>query len=368
MASMAESSTLKFGLDVDRPYRTELVAENYTKLTALSAQSTDATSEKLTINKQKAITFEIDDIDKMQNMHDTVALYSADAAKTLAISQDAEFLYEALNANDTVDAGDLGGTAGTGITLTTANIDSAFSVANRKLDTQNADEENRVAAVSSQFFQVLWERLAGKESILGDKTAEFASQGTYAGFRLYKTNNLTASARWTPANNPSNNDTITINGITFTFVTTIGTAAGNVLVAGSTALTIDNLVALINAGGVGDGVNHVSLSLANKRTVQSWVAVDGTTYIDVRAKGASYMTVSGSEVADVWSLKKQHNLFGVKGCVDMVVQKEISADTDKLLSAGKFGVVVGLLTVFGIKSFNRGTKEMVDVEIDTSSF
>jgi hypothetical protein len=41
------------------------------------------------------LAFKVDDIDKMQNLHDTVAIYSKDAAKTLAVAQDAEFLYEA---------------------------------------------------------------------------------------------------------------------------------------------------------------------------------------------------------------------------------------------------------------------------------
>ena len=370
VASFSEEPSLKYGVSVDRPYRTELVAENYTKLTALTAQDVASTSEKLQVSSQKAITFAIDDIDAMQNLHDTVAIYSADAAKTLAIAQDAEFLYEAINANDTVDAGDLGGTDGTGITLTTSNVDTVFSVANRKLDAQNVDRMSRFAAISPQFIQVLWERVAGRESIFGDKTSEFASMGTYAGMSLYSTNNLTGSAVWTPANNPSDADTITIQGVTFTFKTVIGSTAGNILIGANTAATITNLVALINAGGVSSdsGVSNVSLSTANQRAVQQWVAVDGTTKITVRVKGASFLTVTGSDSNDVWSLKKQHNMFGNKGCVDMVVQKDIGADTDKLLSAGKFGVVVGLLTVFGIKTFNRGAKEMVSVELASTSF
>jgi len=367
VASFSESDSLKYGVSVDRPYRTELVAENYSKLTALTAQDLASTSDKLTINKQKAIYFAIDAIDETQNLHDSLAIYSKDAAKTLAIAQDAEFLYEAFSASNTVDASDLGGTAGTGVTLSTSNVDSVFSAANRKLDVANAEREGRFAAISPQFLQVLWERVAGKASVLGDKTAEFASQGSYAGFDLYMTNNLTGSARWTPANNPSNNDTVTINGITFTFVTSIGTTAGNVLIAGTTAGTLTNLVTLINAPDT-TTANGVALSAANIRTAQKWVAVDGTTYIEARAKGASYMTVSGSDASDVWSVPTQHNLFGVKGSVDMVIQKEITADTDKLISGGKFGMGVGLLTVFGIKTFNRGASENVDVKLDTTSF
>jgi len=369
VASFSEQAGLKYGLSVDRPYRTELVAENYTKLTALTAQDVASTSEKLEINKQKAIFFKVDDIDKIQNLHDTVAIYSKDAAKTLAVAQDAEFLYEAaINATSVVDAGDLGGTAGTGITLTTSNVDSVFGEANRELDVQNVDRMDRFAAISPQFIQVLWERVAGKESIFGDKTGEFANMGTYAGFSLYQTNNLTASARWTPANQPTDGATITINGVVFNLVTTLGSTAGNVLIEVDTATTLDNIVAAINAGGAGVASKAVAHSAANQRTMQQWVAVDGTTYFEVRAKGASYMTLATSEAADVWSVPTQHNVFGKKGATDMVVQKDITVDTDKLISGGVFGVGIGLLTVFGVKNFATGAKELVDVKIDTTSF
>ena len=367
VASFSESGSLKSGVDVDRPYRTELVAENYTKLTALTAQTLTATSEKLTINKQKAITFELDDIDKMQNTVDTLAIYSKDSAKTLAVAQDAEFLYEALSAQSTVDASDFGGTSGTGVTLNTSNVDGVLSAANRKLDVQNVDREGRYLAHSPQFLEVLWERVAGKESMLGDKTAEFASQGRYAGFDLYLTNNLTASSRWTPADNPSDGATSTIESVVITFNTTVS-GAGSIDIGANTAGTIDNLVAFINAGGVGDDSTYVSLSAANRKIVQQWVAVDGATYIEVRAKGSSYMSTATSEALDLWSVPTQHNMAGKKGAVDMVVQKEINAETDRMLSAGKFSTVVGLLTVFGIKSFNRGTYELCDIKLDTSSF
>lgn len=368
VASFSESATLKAGIDVDRPYRAELVAENYSKLTSLVSQDLTLTSQKLTINRSKAIYMAIDDIDVEQSSLDLVAMYSADAAKTIGIAQDSEFLYEARNANDTVDAGDLGGSAGTGITLTTSNVDSVFSVANRKLDVQNVSVDGRFAVISPQFFQVLWERISGKDSMLGDKSAEFASMGTYAGFSLYRSNNLTGSIRWTPANQPSDADTITIQGVTFTFETGTLDAAGKVKSETSTAVTIDNLVAFINAGGAGVSAQGYDLSAANQREVQKWVAVDGTTYVDIYVKGASYITASGSEVADTFTLGKQHNLFGRKGCIDVVVQKEVGAETSRLLSNGKFGLAIGLRTNFGVKAFDTGAKEMVDCELATASF
>ena len=367
VASFAEQGTLSYGVDVDRPYRSALVAENYTKGSALSAQDLTAISDKLTINKQKGILAYCDSVDKIQNSYDAALVWSKEMALQLAIIQDAEFLYEVRDAANSVDDGDLGGTPGNSVNLQTSNIDAVFGRAARELDVANVGLGDRFAAISPQTFDVLWNRIAGKESILGDKTSESGMVGRYRGFDLYLSNNLTASVRITPNVNPINAETLVINGVTFTFVNSIGSAPGNVLQTTDTASTIDNLVALINAGDVGDGVLSVSLSDANKKVLQGWVAVDGTTYLDVYAKGASYMTCS--DTANItYSRYAQHNMFGKKGAVDMVIQKEPSVEMSDMLSAGKFGKNIGALTVFGVKTFHKGLSELVDVLIDSSVF
>lgn len=265
---------------------------------------------------------------------------------------------------------DIGGTAGNGITLTTSNILNVFGKINRKLDVLNVPRSDRFMVISPQFFDVLWQYIAGKESLLGDKTGENGNIGTYAGLKLYLSNNLTGSIRWTPADNPSDEDTLTVDGITFTFQSVIGTAAGNVLQTTSLAVTIDNLVALINAGGVGDDTNYVSLSTANKRKVQNWVAVDGTTYIDIRIKGGSYITASCSESNDVFTAthQLQHCLAGRNKCIDVVIQQEPKVEMASTVSAGKWGMNVLPITLFGVKTFYQGAYEMLDVEIRSDAF
>lgn len=372
VASFTEQATLRDGQIVDRPYRSDIVGENYTKGTALTAQDLTATSDQLTVNKFKGLLMYVDNVDKIQNKWSAAKLWAEEATTRLQLLIDGEFFYEALSAADSIDDGDLGGTAGNGISLSTANVLNVFGKTNRKLDVNNVPRSERFFAISPQFFDVLWQYIAGKESLLGDKTGENGNVGTFAGFKLYQTNNLTGTAQWVPANNPSNNDTITVNGITFTFVSSIGAAAGNILIGANTAATIDNLVALINAGGVTSdaGVSNVSLSTANQRKVQNWVAVDGTTYIEVRAKGASYMTVSGSDSSDVWTAAKQiqHCLAGRKGAIDMVIQKEPTVEMDSTVSAGKSGMNILPLTVFGVKTFNQGANEIFDVQIRSDAY
>ncbi len=371
LANFEEQATLSEGQKVDRPYRSDISIETYTKGTALTAQDLTATSDQLTVDQVKAALLYVDNVDKIQNKYSAANAWIDEAGKRLSNAIDAHFMYQVFNANNTVDDGDIGGTAGDGITVTTSNILDVFSAVNLKLTLNNV-EMDRFFVISPHFYKVLWSYIASKNTLLGDKTGQNGNLGSYAGIDLFMSNNLTGSARWTPANNPSNNDTITIAGITFTFVSSIGTAAGNVLIAGSTALTIANLVALINAGGASSdsGVSNVSLSAANQRTVQNWVAVNGTTYFEIRSKGGSYLTVTGSDAADVWTAAQQlQNLFaGRYGCVDAVIQKEPTTEDASTVSAGKSGRNFLPMTLFGCYVFNQGKNEMVRVKVRSDNY
>lgn len=370
LANFEEEAVLTDGQKCDRPYRANIVVENYVKGTALTAQDLTATSDQLTVDTVKAALLYVDNVDKIQNKYSAANAWIDEAGRRLSNALDARFLYQVFNANNTIDDADIGGTSGDGIQLTTGNVLDVFGAINMKLDTQNVPEEERFFALSPQFYNVLWKYIAGKESLLGDRTGENSNVGKYAQLALYKTNNLTGSARWTPANQPTAADTITINGITFTFQTTIGTGAGAVLVVTNTATTLANLTALINAGGVGDGTNNVSVSTANQRTMQDWVAVNGTTYIEVRAMGASYMTVTGSDATDVWTATQQiqNNIAGRKGAIDMVIQKEPSTEMASTVSAGKSGMNILPMTLAGIYTYNQGKNEIVRVKIRSDAF
>lgn len=367
LASFDRKELLSYGRVVDRPYRADLVAENYTKggMSSTDIQDLTYSSNQLTIDQQDTIWFKLDDIDKKQNLYDTARLNAEEAGTRLALRADAKFLYEAVNQTNGLDDGDFGGTSGNGINLTVNNIDDVFGYINQKMDENNVPMNERAMTISPYFRRVLWTRVSQKESGLGDKTAEFGSIGEYDGIKLYNSNQLTCSARWTPVDNPADEATISIQGITFTFQSVIGTTAGNILQTTSTAVTIDNLVALINAGGVGDGVNYVSLTKANQRAVQMWLAVDGTTYFEVYVKGANALTLTSSEAADLWSRQYQHNFaLRPKYTVDMVMQMEPKTESQRGIVNGLMGDYIMLLSLYGTKTFNAGLTEGVNVKID----
>jgi hypothetical protein len=366
ICSFKEEALVKgSGRIVDRPYLSNVVAENYAKGTAATAQDTTGTTDPLTLDQFYDVLMYFDDVDAMQNKYDTAKLYADEAGLRIGVKFDAHVLYEAVNASTDVDDADLGGTAAYGISLAIGNIDQVFGEINEALDSLSIPEEERFLVLTPLFYNKLWQRIAGKDSMLGDKTGETGNIGSYGSLKLYKSNNVTGEARWTPADNPTDEDTLTIEGVTFTFQSVIGVAAGAILQTTSLAATIDNLVALINAGGVGDAVLSVTLSTANQRAVQNWVAYDGTTYLRVRVKGTPSLTVSGSEALDTWDAAYQSQILlaGRKGAINGIVDTAV----ESTVSAGKRGVNVMPLLVGGVKTFYNDKDALVKVLIRTNS-
>lgn len=372
LANFEEQAQLSDGQKVDRPYRSDIVVENYTKGTALTAQDLTATSDQLTVDTIKAALLYVDNVDKIQNKYSAANQWIDEAGKRLSNAIDAKFLYQVFNSNNTVDDGSIGGTSGNGITVSTTNVLDVFGAVNLQLDLVNVEEESRFFVISPHFYKVLWSYIAGKATLLGDRTGENGNIGQYAGLQLFKSNNVTGSATWTPANDPTDADTVTINGVTFTWKTTIGTTAGNILRTGVLATDLTAFAAFINAAGIttDSGVSNVTLSTANQRTVQSWVAVATSTTLEVRVLGGSYLTVTGSDATDVWTAATQlQNLFaGRRGCVDAVIQKEPSVEMGSTVSAGKSGTNILPMTLFGVYTFNQGKNEMVRVKVRSDAY
>lgn len=273
---------------------------------------------------------------------------------------------------------DIGGTAGNGITLTTSNIDNVVAKINRKLDVNNVPRgRERFWVISPQVYDVIWQRISGKETLLGDATTENGNFGRYGGLELFMSNNLTGSAVWTPVDNPSNGATITINGVVCEFLDTLsGTVNANpeFHICGTLAATITNFVTAIAtpATDIAEATNtgYQAPTAASYRKMQDWVGVDGTTYLGIRVKGASYLTLATSEALDVWTAAKQlqRTLAGRKKAIDCVIQKDPSVEMASTVSAGKSGTNILPLTLFGTKTFYQGTLEILDVQIRSDAY
>lgn len=371
IVSMEEQSTLQRGDTVHRPYRSSLSVNNLGAEGNYTRQDITDTDESLVINKEKEVSFYIRKIDEMQSNYETANEYADDAAVLLGNQIDGDVLGEYQYAASDVDDGDLGATNNNGIVLTTANLDKVFGEANEALDALNIPQDRRFACISPQFFNVLWQRIGGRESVLGDSTSLNGDVGKYAGFRLRKTNSLSWTGVLSMATQPTDGDTVVIRGVTFTFKTTLGSTAGNVLIGGSADAARVNLTALINTPGT-TTAQGVALSAANQALLKNFTATDSPSgdTMTVVATGVSYISVSETftDLTDTWTeaLQIQHNLFGREGAIDLVIQKQpnmVLKDRD-----GYLGKDVVSWTVYGKKTFAQGADELVDVKIKSANF
>lgn len=358
---------LKDGDTINKPYINKFRGQTYTKGSDLSMQDINATNEQLSIATAECVPVYIDKIDEVQNSYDLRSTMSVRAAYDLKRKMDAAILSDYDQATSVVYDSDIGGTSAVSAVVNASNINRLFSAGSRKLDNLNVPDNDRFAVVSPSIVEFLRLYFGGKDSAFGDTVSANGLVGSVFGFKVYKSTNLTYTARWTPADNPSNAQTITIAGVTFTFVTAIGTTAGNVLIGSTTADTLDNLVALLNDQGT-TSATQVALSAASRVALEGIVATDGTTYLGIEFVGGGEVAVTTSVAADPWSLETVHCLFGRKGSIDIGLQRspEIGFNQEPKRLPGSGNLIAWDL--YGWKTFTDMKDEIVDVRVESSTF
>lgn len=378
-ASFEERSNLKSGTAVVRPYRSKLHGQDYTRGTDMSIQSVTDTNETLTVDTAKTVPFSIDSLDELQSNYKLMDEYAEDASRELRSLVDGAILAEAANAVNVVDDGDLGGTSGSPLTLTTSNVLKVLQKAGYFLNFQSIDVSERFGVLSPEFHQIVEEYSAGRETAEGDRVGMNGYVGRKSNFDLL----MSTSVYWTGvlnlATQPTANDTIvllvldtdagTFSTITYTFVSSIGTTAGNVLIGANVDATRANLAALMNAPGT-TTANGVALSAAHQNLMKGITATNDDTAntLTLAATGKGYITVSETltDATDGWTKLCQHNLFGRKGAIDVVIQKEPTTVVDPIpLQLGKY---IKPYVLFGKKTFREGARQLVDVQINTAAF
>lgn len=363
----SEKDGLSTGDTIHKPYSSDVVGQSYTKGTAFKVQDISATDDTLIVNVARIAPFYIDDVDKIQNSYSAADEFSGKAMDKLNRFVDADVLAEYANATSYIDAGDVGGSAGTNISPDTTNINKIFTAAGRKLNALNVGPENRFAVIGPAILEVLQQYTAGKDTQLGDKVMENGFIGSRFGFDIYVSNNLTYSAVWTPTDNPSNAETLKIGDATITFKTT-SASAGDLNICSDTANTLASLAAFINAPGttVADDTNtgYIAMTAANQAKLEGITATASTTALTITFPGGGEI-VGGGTAQGTWSSEIVHCLFGKKGATALVMQKEPSMEIKEVQD--KLGKNFAPWMLYGLKTWNNNKDLLVDVRILATS-
>lgn len=374
VADTSFNSTMRAGDVLKRTYRSVTASDVpglYTRGSDMDDTDITDVAETLTVNKEYYISFVVDDFDAIQSKYDVAMNYGNDFGIVMQTQMDADVLGEVFNASSTVDDGTIGGTSGNGIALSTSNVLTTVTAVTKKLTKLNIYDTDKVGAVSPEFEEIISQYYGAKVTDLGDDVSQNGYFTKISGYKLYSTNNLAGSASLNMATNPTAGNTVTIQGVVFTY-RAAPALAGEVDIGSDAAASLANLVALINTPQTttawGIALSDANIKQFRSRGVSATVV--GTTAV-VKFKGAGVLAVSETlaDAADIWTavLQKQHQLFGIKNkCTTLVVQKKPSVEVERVQKRLSDRIKNGML--YGLKTFADNAKYMVNVEIKSSGF
>ena len=380
IVSMEEQSTLTKGDTVHRPYRSTLAVRTYTRGTAVIIRDITDTDESLTVNVSKVVPFYVDDLDAIQHNYKVLNEYADDCSEILTNFIDGDVLGEYANATSKVDNFEINaGTAGDGFTLTTSNVLNVLVQAKKKLQKQNirGGLTNLFGVISPEFESILLTFLANRETPNGDLVGKNGYTISYMGFDFYVSNGCSFSAVLSMPTILVDTDTITINGVVFT-ADGDGAAvgAGHFSIQTTADLCRAQLVDAINnsegyAASAGAVDTYIEITAANRDLMDGIVATNDNTAdtLTIKCEGVGVIAVSeGATPADcVWTAATQiqHNLFGKRGAIDLVIQARPKVEIKEV--PDKLGKNVLPWTLYGLKTFTEGAKQLVDIRVRADS-
>ncbi len=359
---------LKYGESLER-FAYDISGVQVRTVSRGSASTIDAltdSTELLTVNIEKEAVFFISDGEATQagplNPGEKIG---AQIGQKISVDLDARCFAEVTNALYSFDNGDLTTLASTNtpITLnstTVPQMTSRMAAKLRRFNNQNTDT-NMALVVDAYAASDIAQFLISKNIDMAGYVFKNGFQGTVDGASLYVSENLTGETTLTGTGTFSNGETITINGVVFTAVSSIGTTAGNFLIGANLAASLTNLAGLINNPTVTSST-QVALTGSALDTVNTkWTATDTATTVNIVMIGSGRPLVAETAANASFGNTMIHAYFGKKGAIDLVIQDLKKVDMRP--TADRRGTNVFSSYLAGIKTFADGAKKFLDVLI-----
>lgn len=348
------------GRKVHRPILSNPQMGTYTPHTDIDFDQKSATDQTLEVDTFKYAAEDIDFTEKNQTPYDLVSHSLTSIRQGLMNIVEQEYLSEISNAGLAI--------AESPIEISTLNILDALEEAEGKLGAFDAPYETsmRAAVFGPRTVAKLRRTKSDRETRLGDATLANGVVGPWQGWTVVQNNNLPWSATLTIATQPTDGDTVVIAGVTFTFKTTLGSTAGNVLIGADAAAARANLKLAVE-GGSGAGTNYVELADRDVYLIRRKRAVTCTSAEAMAFAGFGDISVSETltAAADVWSAQYQTSSFMIRGAIDLVIQMMALEVGSK--EKGFADLPKGMIGV-GTKTFSDGAVMMVKMTQDASNF
>lgn len=359
------------GTTKNLPYVQMRATSNYTKYTNQTIQDVTTGNDTIVINTTPMVTFAMDVIDEGDDYIDVKPEVIQDASYQIKKRIDGDFFAQVTNAKWKYDANGFGRNTGTlsPITLTTGasqNISTVFGKAKAGL-TNNGANGSKLALCIDDFISADLTTLGMETNVSGVADVSYTRgfQGRFGGMDAYSVSMLSSSVVFDLATQPTDGDTITIQGVTFTFKTTLGSTAGNVLIGASADAASINLVALLNAPGT-TTAQGVALSSDDQAILEAISAVDGTNLLTISSKnGALMASTSMTNASNDLQAQVVNACIMEKGSIKMAIRNGVKVDSrDEPL---KLVTNYFIYARYGLKVTTRSKERMVIIPLVTAA-
>lgn len=352
------------------PLLESLTSSEYTKGQAIEFQDITTGADTITIDKTPHVAFEINDIEKQDNYVDVVPQSIQNIATRLREHVDGNFLAEVENADYTLSADGLKQTTGTEapLVLTTGasqNVTSSYGDAMDHLVDIGVGERNVVVIADPRTIRKFSEVGLDKGFTVADENLKRGMSGTFIGMPIYRSSLLKHTAVLALATNPTAGDTVSVREVTFTFVASIGTTAGNVLIGADADATRANLAAAIN-GSAGAGTTYVAFNGDAAVSLEGLTATNDNsantlTIVSKRGSLRAYSALTAA--ADKFGAESANTVVMSRGAIHLALRRQVEIETDKELVANRYFIY----SRYGVKTTTAGKKRMVRVLAQTKA-
>ena len=364
---------LKYGESVERfSYDISgVLVRDTTRGSASTVDSITDSSELLTVNLEKEAVFHISDGEVTQaGPLNPGAVIGGQIGLKVAIDLDARCFAEVDNALYAFDTGDLttGASTGTPITLSSTTVPQMSTRMAAKLQAKNNQmvTSNMAFVVDPYAASDIEQYLLGKDIDIAGAVFKNGYAGVVRNATLYVSNNLMGEAVLGMATQPTADDTIVINGLTFTFVAS-PSAEGDVDLGANVDETRLHLSYALNQTGTA-GADYIAFTGDDLETLEGLNITatndDTANTLTIQAIGSGRLTLSETftDGTDAWDTNFIHGYFGKKGAIDLVIQDMKKVDmrpTDDRRGTNVFSSYLA-----GVKTFADGAKKFLDVHIN----
>jgi hypothetical protein len=357
------------------------VLQTYSSGTGVTKHYFKGTNEQMSLSTKKVFNFFLDDTEMRQSKKRAAYLAQKNLEGMEAISIDLDGSVMNRYQDATYKYGANGITQSTttaGKTISVANLGTSFGKVFAFLKNRVGKLKSKFMVVDDFIADVITEAAIGNTFQTGDLAFKNGYAGTYKGFKIYVSNNLTTEVVLTiGAGTIAEDDYITIKESgTFTFKDTL-TANGQLHVANSVANNAINIAAAINAPGT-------DITESATAGYDAWEGTDGdqlfdldgleatatsTTVSIVSKRGLMMIVSSFADDAISFGTEVVHCIAGEEGAIELAYQEKgkVYVNNNPVDSSGNtiLGKEYNYLMMSGVKTFREGKRKLIDVQLNS---